>query len=159
LALKDERPDLDVVGIDVSSDAIAVARANAARLGLDVEFVIGDLLDAEFGDLLEAEFADLPAGSTAFDAVLANLPYVPDGAVLPPEISVYEPVEALFAGLDGLDAIRRLIEMSGPLGFLALEIGIDQADAVSRLLAGAGFTSVVRHRDLAGIDRVIVGRR
>ena len=78
LALKDERPDLDVQGVDVSADAIAVARANAERLGLGVAFVVGDLLD--------------PAGGPC-DAVLANLPYVPTGAELAPEITRYEPAE------------------------------------------------------------------
>jgi release factor glutamine methyltransferase len=144
LALKDERADLDVVGIDVSSDAVAVARENAARLELDVEFRRGDLLAGAGGE---------------FDAVLTNLPYVEEGAVLAPEITRYEPLGALFAGADGLDAIRRLVAMADSVGVLALEIGAAQADAVSGLLAEAGFASVVRRRDLAGIERVIVGRR
>ena len=95
LALADERPDLSVVGVDVSSDAVAVARANAARLGLSVEFVCGDLL----------------AGVRA-DAVLANLPYVASGDVdsLAPEVVAFEPPLALYAGEDGLDLIRRLVE-------------------------------------------------
>ncbi|MFZ1996982.1 MAG: HemK/PrmC family methyltransferase, partial [Solirubrobacteraceae bacterium] len=71
LALKDERPDLVVRGVDVSADAVEVARANASALGLSVEFVCGDLLD----------------GAPPADAVLANLPYVAEGAELPPEIT------------------------------------------------------------------------
>lgn len=144
LALKDERPDLDVVGIDVSSDAVAVARENAARLELDVEFRRGDLLAGAGGE---------------FDAVLTNLPYVEEGAVLAPEITRYEPLGALFAGSDGLDAIRRLVATADLAPMLALEIGAAQADAVCGLMAEAGFASVARCRDLAGIERVIVGRR
>jgi release factor glutamine methyltransferase len=144
LALKDERPDLDVVGIDVSEDAVAVARGNARLCGLEVGFVCGDLLDG-----------------ARCDAVLANLPYVADGVSLAPEIALYEPAGALFAGADGLDVIRRLVaEVRGSdVPFIALEIGFDQAPAVETLLGDAGFGSVDRHRDLAGHERVIVGRR
>ena len=92
LALVSERPDLSVIGVDVSEDAVVVARENAAALGLDVTFVVGDLL-----------------GDQAGDAVLANLPYVADGVPLAPEIARYEPRGALFAGPDGLDVIRRLV--------------------------------------------------
>lgn len=142
LALKDERPDLRVVGIDVSEDALAIAGENGARLGLDVRFVCADLLDG--GD---------------YDAVLANLPYVADRAAVAPEISLYEPASALFAGADGLDAIRRLVGAARSVPVLALEIGFDQADPVSRLLLDEGFASVARMRDLAGVERVIVGHR
>jgi release factor glutamine methyltransferase len=144
LALKDERPDLDVVGIDLSKDAVAVAGANASRLGLDALFLEGDLLSG----------LDVP-----FDAVLANLPYVASGASLPPEISLYEPADALFAGDDGLEVIRRLLSQVEGAPLVALEIGFDQADAVASLVRGAGFGSVERLRDLAGRERVIVGRR
>jgi release factor glutamine methyltransferase len=142
LALKDERPDLSIVGLDVSHGALALARENAARLRLDVRFEAADLLDG----------AD-------YDAVLANLPYVADGAELPPEISSYEPAGALFAGVDGLDVIRRLVARSGEIPLVALEVGFDQAADVAALLAGAGFGSVQRLRDLAGHERVLVGRR
>ena len=142
LALKDERPDLRVSGADVSADAVAVARANAARLGLEVRFVVADLMNGVFAD-----------------AVLANLPYVAAGAELPPEITRYEPASALFAGADGLDVVRRLVAaVSGPtVGLLALEIGAEQADAVSALLWDAGFAEVAVRRDLAGLERVVVG--
>jgi release factor glutamine methyltransferase len=143
LALAAERPDLAVTGIDVSEDAVAVARTNGARLGLVVEWVVGDLLD----------------GGRPYDAVLANLPYVAEGASLAPEISRYEPTGALFAGEDGLDVIRRLVAQLDGVSFVALEIGFDQGEAVSSLLRGAGFGSVIVERDLAGLDRVVVGRR
>jgi release factor glutamine methyltransferase len=143
LALKDERPDLHVRGVDVSPAALEVAAANAARLRLDVEFAPGDLL----------------AGVSGVDAVLANLPYVADGTRLAPEIERFEPREALFAGADGLDVIRRLAQQLDGVPFAALEIGAGQADAVEALLRAAGFGSVERLRDLAGIERVMVARR
>jgi len=143
LALKDERPDLVVRGVDVSADAVEVARANAAALALDVTFAVGDLLD----------------GVGAVDAVLANLPYVAEGVELAPEIARYEPTMALFAGTDGLDVIRRAVAaVAGPtVGLLALEIGSEQADDVSALLWDAGFASVGVRKDLAGLERVVVG--
>jgi release factor glutamine methyltransferase len=144
LALKDERPDLDVWGTDLSKGAIAVARDNAQRLGLAARFLVADLLSGV---------------DVAFDAVLANLPYVADGDPLEPEISRYEPAAALFAGPAGLDVIPRLIGISGRVGLLALEVGVDQAVAVDAMLRGAGFSAVQRLRDLAGHERVVVGRR
>jgi release factor glutamine methyltransferase len=144
LALKDERPDLDVVGIDLNEDAVAVARDNALRLGLDASFVVGDLL---------------AGGSGGFDAVLANLPYVASGASLAPESTEWEPAGALFAGVDGLDVIRRLVSQLSGVAVVALEIGFDQGGAVASLVREAGFTSVERLRDLAWHERVIVGRR
>jgi len=137
LALKHERPDLRVTGSDASAGAVAVARANAQRLGLDVAFAQADLLDA--------------AGDA--DAVLANPPYVEDGARLPPELA-HEPRGALFAGPDGLDVIRR-IAAAPRTALLALEVGAGQAAAVAALLGGATETL----RDLAGIERVVVSRR
>jgi release factor glutamine methyltransferase len=144
LALADERPDLSVIGVDVSTDAVAVARANAARLGLSVDFVCGDLL----------------AGVSA-DAVLANLPYVAvgDARSLPPEVSEFEPALALFAGEDGLDLVRRLVAMLGDASLVALEVGFDQAARVASLLSGAGYGSVEHLRDLMGHDRVVLARR
>lgn len=145
LALKHERPDLDVAGVDVSADAVAVARCNAARLGLDVEFAVADLLSAV---------------ARPFDAVLANLPYVASGDSLAPEVSRYEPGLALFGGPDGLDVLRRLIASLGEVSFVALEVGVDQGARVARLLAReAGFAQIETRRDLAGIGRVVVGRR
>lgn len=144
LALKDERPDLLVVACDASADALAVARENARRLGLEVAFYEGDLLDWVPGPI---------------DAVLANLPYVAVGAELAPEIAEYEPGTALFAGDDGLDLVRRLVPMLSGVPFVALEVGSDQADEVAALLSRAGFGVVERMRDLAGHERVVVGRR
>jgi release factor glutamine methyltransferase len=137
LALKHERPDLQVSASDASADAIAVARANAQHLGLDVEFEVADLLDA--------------AGEA--DAVLANPPYVESGARLPPELA-HEPAQALFAGPDGLAVIRRIAAAPRP-PLLAVEIGAGQAQAVAELLGG----DIEILSDLAGIERVVVSRR
>jgi release factor glutamine methyltransferase len=145
LALADERPDLQVAGLDVSPDALAVARGNGERLGLEVAWVVADLLDA-----------------ASYDAVVANLPYVAMGEVLAPEIVEYEPSGALFAGGDGLELVRRLVGQVGERGeirLLALEIGAGQAEAGEQLLVGGGFGSVQRRLDLAGIERVVLGRR
>jgi release factor glutamine methyltransferase len=144
LALADERPDLRVVGTDTSAGALEVARANAARLGLAVEFVQGDLLEPVDGPV---------------DAVVSNPPYVGRGDPLPPEIARYEPAEALYAGDDGLDAFRRLAPAAARAAFAAFEVGAGQAADVEALLRDAGFDAVDRVRDLAGIERVVVGRR
>ena len=137
LALKHERPDLVVSGSDASIDAVDVARANAERLGLDVDFHVGDLL----------------AGVGEVDAVLANPPYVEAGATLPPELR-HEPPAALFAGADGLAVIRRLAaECHAKV--LAIEVGAGQADQVASLVGG----DVQVLCDLAGIERVVVSRR
>jgi release factor glutamine methyltransferase len=93
------------------------------------------------------------------DAVLANLPYVAEGALLGREITLYEPADALFAGPDGLDLIRRLLTQVAEVPVVGLEIGFDQGDAVAALVAEAGFASVERIPDLAEHERVIVGRR
>jgi len=148
LALASERPDLVVLATDSSADALTVARANAARLGLDrVAFVHGDLL----------------AGVGEVGAVLSNPPYVAERerASLAPEITRHEPPGALFAGEDGLDVIRRLVPAAAAAGagLLAIEVGEGQVPAVAALLEQAGFADVQTRRDLAGIERVVVGRR
>jgi release factor glutamine methyltransferase len=146
LALASERPDLELVATDASADALDVARANAARLGLAVELHHGDLLADATGPL---------------DAVVSNPPYVEDGAELAPEIVEYEPALALRAGPDGLDVIRRLLPAAGATSAhtVALEIGAGQARAVAQLMRGAGFPEVETIADLAGHERVLVGRR
>ena len=137
LALLDERPDLAVSASDVSAAAIAVARENAARLGVELELSV---------------LAGMPEGD--FDLVLANLPYVCDGelSALAPEITRFEPREALLGGEDGLDHIRALVAQA-PTGVrLALEHAPGQAAAVRDLLERAETL-----RDLAGRERVTVG--
>jgi len=145
LALKDERPDLDVTGIELGRGALSLARANGSRLRLDVSWVQHDLLD-----------------DGVYDAVLANLPYVRDDEVLPPEVAAYEPPSALLGGTDGLDLISRLcdqVSLRQDVQLMALEIGFEQGEAVAAVVSGAGFDSVEVLGDLAGLDRVVVGRR
>lgn len=138
LALLDERPDLHVTASEVSPEAVEVARANAARLGLP----------------LEVELADgLPPGD--YDLVIANLPYVRDDRWdgLMPEINRYEPRVALTSGADGLDAIRELIEAIPSGTPVALEHAQDQAEEIRELLDDA-----VSYPDLSSWDRITVGR-
>lgn len=149
LALADERPDLRVAGSDLSEDALALARANGERLGLRVDWLHADLL------------VDVP---DEYDAILSNPPYVAESerAELAPEIVRHEPPGALFAGPDGLDRIRALIAQAAErerVRTIALEHGAGQARAVSELMAASGFAEVRCERDLAGIERVSVGRR
>ena len=140
LALADERPDLRVVGTESSAGALAVARANADRLGLVVELLEGDLLEPVTGPV---------------DAVVCNPPYVPAGAQLAPELA-YEPAEALYAGHEGLEVYRRLVPALREVAFVALEVGMGRASDVAVLLDGHEIEVVP---DLAGIARVVVGRR
>ncbi len=149
LALKDERPDLHLTGSDLSKDALALARANGERLGLAISWLCADLL------------AGVP---DELDAILTNPPYVAESAraSLAPEILRHEPPGALFSGPDGLDAIRALIAQvaeRGRVRTVALELGAGQAGAVQELVRAAGFATVRAERDLAGIERVVVGER
>jgi release factor glutamine methyltransferase len=139
LALGDERPDLRVTASDAAPGAVEVARANAARLGLE----------------LEVELARGWPERDNRDLVLANLPYVRDDEwdSLAPEISRYEPREALVAGPEGLDAIRELVAGVPPGTRLALEHAPRQAADVRALLRYAE-----TRNDLAGRERVTVGR-
>ncbi len=151
LVLKKELPHADVWAVDTSADALDVARGNAARLGLPVTFVQGDLL---------APLADRPP----FDLIVANLPYIPSGdiAALAPEVRS-EPLLALDGGADGLLLVRRLVASAGarlrPGGALVLEVGQGQADAVAELARGHGFADVRIRADLAGVARVVQARR
>lgn len=145
LAVASELPECEVVASDTSPATLEVARANAERLGLAdrVTFVEGSL--PEVGE---------------FDLVLANLPYVAetDWPSLEPEVTEWEPREALLAGPDGLDAIRALLAAKPPSDRIALEMGEGQAEAVGELLREAGFGAVETRADLAGIERVAVGK-
>ena len=151
LAIARERPEARVLGVDVSVQALGVARANAARLGLaNVTFAGSDW------------YADLPAGTAAFDAIVSNPPYIATGdAHLGMGDLRFEPLQALTAGPDGLAALRVIVDGAcawlKPRGWLVLEHGHNQADEVRRLLAAAGFDGLTALRDLAGIVRVAVG--
>lgn len=148
LSAKHERPDARVVAVDLSEDALALARENAARLGLEVGFGVSDLAEAVAGP---------------FDVIAANLPYVPDGDPrTEPGVLRHEPHLALFGGPDGMDLHRRLITQApsrlAPGGLLVLEVSDEQAGAIRGLLADAGFGDVATHRDLRGVERVVAAR-
>jgi release factor glutamine methyltransferase len=157
LAIADEMAECEVIATDTSPAALQVARDNAERLGLAerVRFVEGMLPD---GDLGRAG----GGGAEAFDLAVANLPYVAEAAWadLEPEVTEWEPREALLAGPDGLDVIRAAIPaVAAATPSLALEVGAGQAPAVRHLLFEAGFAKVETRPDLAGIPRVVWGRR
>jgi release factor glutamine methyltransferase len=149
LALKQERPDLELTASDRSEAALELARANGERQRSDVRWLAADLLDG-LGE--------------EFDAVVSNPPYVADSdrSRLAPEILRHEPAGALFAGPDGLEVIRALLaalRTRPRVRLAALEIGAGQADAVRGLMREAGFPSPEAERDLSGIERVVVGTR
>jgi release factor glutamine methyltransferase len=151
LALRDERPDLRVTASDASAAAAQVARANAARLGLELDVQVTTGL-TEWSGLLSGRPDQFLGGGVGL--VLANLPYVREDewAGLEPEIVKYEPREAFVSGADGLDAIRELVAQAPAGTRLALEHAPGQARAVRELMHDAE-----TRRDLAGLERVTLG--
>ena len=148
LAIADELPECEVLATDTSAAALEVARANAECLGL-----------AGRVELVEAM---LPVDAGELDLIVANLPYVAESewGGLEPEVTEWEPREALLAGPDGLDVLRVAIPVAATAApALALEVGVGQAEAVAELLFEAGFATVATCPDLAGIPRVVWGRR
>jgi release factor glutamine methyltransferase len=145
LAIAAELPHAEVTATDSSAEALELARENAARVGL--------------ADRVRFEAALAPP--RRFELLVANLPYVHEHEWerLEPEITRFEPREALVAGADGLDAITALVEARPACDAIALEVGEGQAPRVAELVRDAGFGSVELRRDLAGIDRVVLGRR
>jgi release factor glutamine methyltransferase len=152
-ALACERPDLDVIAVDVSPAAAAVARDNARALGVEarVRVVAADLLECVRGPRA--------------DLIVSNPPYLPTATVpeLEPEVRAHEPRLALDGGPDGLAVIRRIAATARrclkPSGTLALETAGDaQAEAAAALLRGAGLQAVAVRADLAGVDRFVAGR-
>jgi len=146
LALQQQRPDASVLAVDASQDALAVAQANAERLALPVQFRHGHWMDGLEG---------------VFDTIVSNPPYIP---AADPHLAAlqHEPAQALASGADGLEDLRAIIAQApahlAPGGWLLLEHGWDQAEAVAALLAGAGFVQVQGRKDLAGIVRCSGGQ-
>ena len=148
LALQSRRPTAQVLAVDASADALAVASANATRLQLPVQFAHGSWLEPL-------------AGQSAFDLIVSNPPYIraddPHLASL-----THEPLSALASGNDGLADIRSIIAQAPahlkPGGWLLFEHGWDQAPDVAALMQQAGFTSVQHREDLAGIARCTGGQ-
>lgn len=150
LAVLHELPQARGIGIDRSAAALAIASANATRLGL------GDRAAMLHADWHEADWASRLGAP--FDLILANPPYVEADAALDPTVRDHEPASALFAGPEGLDDYRVLIpQLPGLLadqGGALVEIGHTQADAVAAIGASAGLQAQL-HRDLAGRPRVL----
>ena len=146
LTVAARRPDAQVTATDASADALAVAEANARRLGLPVRFAHGAWLAAVPGE--------------CFHVIASNPPYIAEGD---PHLAAltHEPVSALTAGPDGLDDIRQIVAQAPaslpPGGWLLLEHGHDQAAAVRELLAARGFEAISSRRDLADIARCTGG--
>lgn len=154
-------PKAKITACDISPEALEVARGNAARNGLNgrIEFRESDLF-------FMTKRKKTVRIKDSFDMILSNPPYIPtqDIDTLQTEVRDHEPIKALDGGSDGLDFYRRIAEDAfGSLkkdGLMFLEIGCDQAEAVTSLLSGAGYYSEIEvHKDLTGLDRVISCRR
>jgi len=152
ITLLAERPDASGTATDLSPAALAVARENAARLG------VADRLT-----LVEGSWFVPVAGT--FDIVLSNPPYIPSGdiASLSPDVRQFDPALALSGGTDGL-APYRIIASGAAVhlaagGHVLVEIGAGQADDIEAIFAAAGFRPTARHRDLGGHDRGLAFNR
>jgi len=151
VALAHERPGTFVDGVDISSEAVALANENAQLNG------VAERVDFQVGDL--NAFSGGP-----YDLIVSNPPYIPqaDIAGLMPEVREFEPMAALDGGADGLDAYRAILCQAPAAlndgGGLLVEIGIDQAAAVQQLFSEAGFVDIRLRDDYSGIPRVVSGR-
>lgn len=146
LAIKSQYPAAEVHAVDTSAEALVIAQANAMRLDLSIDFHHGSWLEPVSG---------------SFDLIVSNPPYI---AIEDPHLTAlqHEPLLALVSGADGLDAIRAIVlqsrERLKPGGWLLMEHGHDQADAVHALLHRIGYRCVQSRKDLAGIDRCSGGQ-
>ncbi len=163
IAIKSFCPESEVSGSDICSQALKTAADNAAANSVEIRWILSDLFSAVEGQ---------------FDLIVSNPPYIPSGVIdtLMPEVRDHEPRLALDGGPDGLAFYRQIIDACGfhsqsgcsysepdrsflcPGGSLLLEIGADQAEAVTALLKEQGFEDIRVIRDLAGEDRVVTGR-
>ncbi len=146
LSLEKLRPGIRGLGADISAEALAVAKRNRDSLGLESDFCISDLFEGIEG---------------VFDMIVSNPPYIASGKIpgLMEEVRGFEPLLALDGGADGLDFYRRIIKDARnflkPGGWLGLEIGYDQREAVEELLRRQGFIRTETLQDLAGLDRTV----
>ncbi|MBT8130863.1 MAG: peptide chain release factor N(5)-glutamine methyltransferase, partial [Gammaproteobacteria bacterium] len=150
IALAHENPTLHVVASDLSAPALALAADNARTLDAAIQFARSDWLSA--------------FRSNSFDMIVSNPPYVAEADPhLEGDGVAHEPAMALLAGKDGLDAYRKIIPAAFHClrnnGWLLLEHGADQSDAVCAMLGQAGFTEISTHHDNANLPRVSSGRR
>jgi release factor glutamine methyltransferase len=150
VALAKALPEADVRGVEMSPAALALAQQNIERHGVRVTLFEGSLFE--------------PFAGQRFDLIVSNPPYIPtaDLATLQPEVQEYEPITALDGGTDGLDYYQTIIpaapEHLTPAGWLLVEIGIGQAEAVGEMFTRAGFTDIFIAKDPSLIDRVVGGR-
>lgn len=150
VSLKSFCPDFSVTACDISGEALAVAQENAKRNQTEIRFVESDLFSGISG---------------IYDMIVSNPPYIPRDVIptLMPEVREHEPVLALDGGTDGLDFYRKIISESPEYlargGWLLFEIGYDQGKAVSGCMREHHFRDIEIIRDLAGLDRVVKGRR
>ncbi|MBQ2450582.1 MAG: peptide chain release factor N(5)-glutamine methyltransferase [Lachnospiraceae bacterium] len=138
------------IGVDISEEALKVARENAQRLGLKAEFVQGDLFE--------------PVPEKKFDMIVSNPPYIETAVIetLMPEVRDHEPMQALDGMEDGLFFYRKIVEKAPGFltkgGWLLFEIGHNQGEAVSKLMTVQGFKEVEVVKDYTGLDRVVLGQ-
>lgn len=142
--------DLQGIGVDVSEEALKVARENSRRLEVPVTWIQSDL------------FAKIPE-EEKYDVIVSNPPYIETAVIdtLQEEVRLHDPYIALDGKEDGLYFYRRIISEAGkylkPQGKLMFEIGCDQAEAVEELMKNAGYEQITVKKDLAGLDRVVYG--
>lgn len=155
LSILDERPEWSATAVDVSGDALKVARQNAEGIGVSDRITF---LESDW-------FSALDAATGQFDIIVANPPYIAsaDMAALMPDVKDYEPVQALDGGADGLDPYRLISETAPSFlksgGLLAVEVGVFQSNDTFDIFEGVGFLDVQIHKDLPGHERVVSGRK
>lgn len=152
IVLSKHLPGAKVVAVDLSEQALVVARRNALKNGADVEFLSGSLFE--------------PVSGRTFDLIISNPPYIPTADIdtLEPEVRFWDPLQALDGGADGLDFYRKLIpaatDFLRPDGALLLEIGIGQARDVADIFRDCGgYGQVGTKHDMGGIERIVYARR
>ncbi|MDO5336721.1 MAG: peptide chain release factor N(5)-glutamine methyltransferase [Eubacteriales bacterium] len=147
------QPESKGTGVDLSADALEVARLNQERLGISPDRAV----------LINSDLFQELTGS--FDMIVSNPPYIPKGDIedLAQEVREHDPLMALDGGEDGLGFYRQIAQAAPkylePSGWIFLEIGWNQGQAVEQLLSEAGFQAVCVKKDYAGLDRVVMGRR
>ena len=151
ITIAKQRPQCSVMATDISAIAMEIASRNVSKHGVSgrVTLLAGDTLEP------------LKNCGRQFDGLVSNPPYIRDDERigLQPEVGLHEPAEALFAGKDGLDIVRRIVAQAPalmkPAAFIALELDPSQCAAVSLLLNAAGFQATTTRRDLSGNERVV----
>ena len=161
LSLLMELPDATGTGVDISEAALAVAERNRKNLELEKRAVLVQS-DTFSGDYFQKNSGNI---SLEYDMLISNPPYIPteDIGKLMEEVRFHDPVLALDGREDGLYFYRRITEQAGkylkPGGWLMYEIGCEQGTDVSAIMQGEGFTDVTVKKDLAGLDRVVIGKK